>query len=55
MTLFESPKALVGDGALVTAAIWIVTHIGSALIWALTIAILLLRAMILWRQWRTSK
>ena len=53
--MFESPKALVGDGALVTAAIWIVTHIGSLMIWALTIAILMLRAMILYRQWKAGR
>lgn len=52
MILPESPKALAFDGTLATVAIWVVTHIGSALIWALTIAILLLRAMILLRQWR---
>jgi len=51
----ESPKALVGDGALVTWGAYVVTHIGSALIWALTIAILMLRAMILYRQWRLGR
>jgi len=51
----ESPKALVGDGALVTAAIWVAHNIASAAIWGLTIAILLLRALILYRQWKAGK
>jgi hypothetical protein len=51
----ESPKALVGDGALATAAIWVLHNVASATIWALTIAILLFRAIILYRQVRAGK
>jgi hypothetical protein len=55
MLLPESPRALVGDGALVTWAGYVAAHGAAAVLWALTAAVLLLRAMILWRQWRTGK
>jgi hypothetical protein len=51
----ESPKALVGDGALVTWATYVLTHPGTSAITVLTIAILLLRSMILWRQWKEGR
>jgi hypothetical protein len=50
VTLLE-PRA-VGDGALVTWAVYVATHGAAAIITALTIAVLLLRAMILFRQWK---
>lgn len=55
MILPESPKALVGDGALVTWALWVAAHLPSAIIVALTIVALILRVMILHRQWRADK
>lgn len=52
MMLPESPKALALDGTLIAWGVWIVTHGAAALVTALTIAILTLRAMIAWRDWR---
>jgi hypothetical protein len=55
MLIHEDPRALVGDGALLTWAGYVVTHGAAAMISALTIAILMLRAMILFRQWKAGK
>jgi hypothetical protein len=51
----ESPRALVGDGALVTWIVWLATNGASAVLIALAIAISIVRLMILWRQWRAGK
>jgi hypothetical protein len=51
----ESPRALIGDGALATWALWVAAHLPSAIIVALTIAALILRVLILYRQWRAGK
>jgi hypothetical protein len=53
--ILESPKALVGDGGLIAWAIYVATHFAAGVVWALTIGILLLRTMILLRQWRAGK
>lgn len=55
MIIPESPKALVGDGALLAWAGYVVTHGAAAIITVLTIAIMMLRALILLRQWRAGK
>jgi lysozyme family protein len=52
MMLPESPKALAFDGTLVSAVLYAVAHFESAIVWALSIVILTLRAMLLYRQWR---
>lgn len=52
MILPESPKALVGDGALVTGLVWVANHAASAMLVSLAIAISILRLLILWRQYR---
>jgi hypothetical protein len=52
MILPESPKALAFDGSLVTVALWVAHNATSAILWLLTAVILLLRAMILYRQWK---
>jgi hypothetical protein len=52
MLLPESPRALVGDGALVAWVVWIATHAASAILISLAIAISIVRLMILWRQWK---
>jgi hypothetical protein len=46
----ESPKALVGDGVLITWAGYIAAHGAEAIVWALTVIILVFRAILLWRQ-----
>jgi hypothetical protein len=51
----DSPKALVGDGALVTWGLWVAAHLPSAIIVTLTIAALVLRVMLLLRQWKAGK
>lgn len=55
MTIPESPKALVGDGALLTWAGYVLAHPASTTITGLTIAIMVLRLMMMWRQWRSGK
>jgi hypothetical protein len=55
VTLPESPRALVGDGALVSWALWLLAHGATVVITALTIALMSVRLMILWRQWRLGK
>lgn len=55
MILPESPKALLGDGVLVSWLVWVATNAASAILIALAIAISTVRLMILWRQWRTGK
>lgn len=52
MTILESPRELIGDGALVTWIVWLVSHAANALLIALAIAISIVRLMILWRKWR---
>jgi hypothetical protein len=48
----ESPKALVLDGTLGAWALWVVVHGAAALTVVLTIAILVLRLLIAWRDYR---
>jgi hypothetical protein len=55
MILPESPRALVGDGALVGWVVWVATHAASGILIGLAIAISIVRLMILWRQWRTGR
>jgi hypothetical protein len=52
--ILEPPKAAALDGTLAAGAVWVVTHFEGGLIWALTIAILIVRLMILWRKWKTG-
>jgi hypothetical protein len=52
--MLESPKVLAGDGALLAWVGYVLTHGAAAIITALTIAILVLRVMILLRQWRAG-
>jgi hypothetical protein len=53
--LSESPRAAVVDGTLATWSVWIVIHGGGAIISALTIVALVLRVMLLWRQWKAGR
>jgi hypothetical protein len=53
--ILESPKTLALDGGLTTWAVFVAAHGAAAVITALTISILLLRLMILLRQWRRGQ
>ena len=55
MLLPESPRAIVGDGALVSWLVWVATSASSAILIALAIMISTVRLMILWRQWMAGK
>ena len=55
MILPESPQAALGDGLLIAWATWVVTSGLPTLVTAATLIVLILRGMILWRQWRTGK
>jgi hypothetical protein len=52
MILPESPRALFGDGVLVTWIVWLATNGASIILICLAIAISFVRLMILWRQWK---
>ena len=51
----ESPRALVGAGALVSGIVWLAANGASAILIVLAIAISAVRLMILWRQWRRDR
>jgi cellobiose-specific phosphotransferase system component IIA len=55
VSLFESPRAFAADGSLVTWVTFLLLHGATALMTVLTIAVLVLRLMILSRQWRQGK
>lgn len=52
MTLFESPRALAFDGTLTTWAVYVITHSPTVLIEIGTLILVVIRIMLLWRQWR---
>lgn len=53
--IIESPKAMALDGTLAAWGVWVVVHGAEAITALLTMALLILRLMIAWRQWRHEK
>jgi uncharacterized membrane-anchored protein len=51
----ESPKALVLDGTLLAWGAWVLINGVPALIALVTLATVILRLMIAWRQWRAGR
>lgn len=55
MIFSESPKALAMDGTLAAWALFVVIHGAEVITAVLTIALLVIRLMIAWRQWKAGK
>ena len=55
MSVPESPGALVLDGSLLAWSAWVLINGVPAMIALVTLATVILRLMIAWRQWRAGK